>query len=257
MDQINIIKIISALLYPVGLVSVLFILGWLFRAKGWRILAGFLALSALTVFLLVSSPIVANKLVRSLEQQYPQRELADIEPMDAIIVLGGGLRIPTAPAMHTQIGHASDRYWYATRLFREGKGARIVLTGGNLYKQPGMQGEAYYASQLLQEWGVPSEAIIIEDKSRTTQQNLRGVAALLEQEKIESALLVTSAVHMPRSYELFSSLPITLAPASADVLMRDQAAPAIFDWIPSAKSIHLSTIAIHEYYGRWFYQISK
>jgi len=256
-DEINIIKIISALLYPVGLLSMLFILRWVFRAMGWRILSGFLALSVVAVFLLASNPIIANKLVSSLEQQHPQRGLEDIKPMDAIIVLGGGLRIPTAPAKHTQIGHASDRYWYATRLFRAGKGARIVLTGGNVYKQPGMQGEAYYASQLLQEWGVPSDAIIIEDQSRTTQQNLRGVEALLEQEKIESALLVTSAVHMPRSYELFSTLPITLEPASADVLMRDHVTPPIFDWIPSAKALQLSTIAIHEYYGRWFYQLSK
>lgn len=256
-DTVSLIKVISALLYPVGLLLVLFVLRWVFKAFSWPWLSRFCALGVLAVFLLASNPMVATWLVAGLEDRYPQQALTDITPEDAIIVLGGGLRIPSEPARHTQIGHGSDRYWYATRLFRAGKGKKIVLAGGNVYAQKGLQGEAHYASELLQEWGVPREAIIIETASRTTQQNLEQVTALLERENISSALLVTSAVHMRRAYDLFRELPISITPASADVLVREQTAPEVFLWIPSAGALQLSTIALHEHYGYWFTQISR
>jgi len=199
----------------------------------------------------------ASWLTSKLENQYPQRELSEIARHDAIIVLGGGVRIPSAPAMHTQLGAGSDRYWYAARLYHSGKAQKIILTGGNLYAQPGLQSEAFYASQLMQEWGVPRGAILTETASRTTQQNLDNIAELLVTENIQSALLVTSAMHMPRAYALFNRLPLPVTPASADVLVRATSAPRIFNWIPSATAMYLSTLALHEYYGKWFNHVRK
>jgi len=256
-DNVSLIKVVSALLYPAGLLSILFVLSWVFKAFSWRILSRLCAVSFIAVFLLASNPMLANRLVASLERQYPQQALVDISTRDAIIVLGGGLRIPTAPAQHTQIGNGSDRYWYAARLFGAGKAKQIILSGGNVYQQRGVNGEAHYASELLQEWGVPPSAIVIESQSRTTQQNLEGVADLIKDENIKSALLVTSAIHMPRAYELFQRLPIQLVPASADILVREVSFPPIFNWIPSANALQLTTVALHEYYGRWFNRVRE
>lgn len=256
MESIVVIKAISTLLYPVGLAFSLIVFAWFFsmffsRNNRRRLrLVG--VLLSVIVLLMFSNPMVARFLVAQLENQYPQQSIDNIAEHDAVIVLGGGLRIPLPPAQHTQIGSGSDRYWYAVRLYRAGKAEKIILSGGNVYKQSGFQGEAYYAAQLLQEWGVPSKAILFEDSSRTTLQNKQYTVDLIKQHNINSALLVTSATHMPRAYELFNKLPILITPASADVLITEAEYPKVFNWIPSSSALTLSTIALHEYYGMWF-----
>ncbi|MBX2847884.1 MAG: YdcF family protein [Acidiferrobacterales bacterium] len=258
MDGVTIIKIISALIYPAGLIVVLICLGFVGRVffKGaLKNLASGCYFLAVLCFLIFSNPIVATWLAKSLESQYPQVALRNIEEHDVAIVLGGGLRIPLPPAKHSQLTSGSDRYWYAVRLFRAGKASQVILTGGNVYQQEGYQGEAHYASQLIQEWGIPGSLILLDEDSRTTEQNRDNVARLLAQGKFESALLVTSALHMPRAYTLFKNLPIKLTPASADVIVRDSHAPEVFRWLPSASALRLSTVALHEYYGKWFTQL--
>jgi len=257
LDQVVLIKVVSALLYPTGLLSVLWVSYWIFRAFSWSGLSRLCAVGGFAVFLFASNPKIASWLAVGLEQQYPQRALDKIYPADAIIVLGGGLRIPTQPALHAQLGSAGDRYWYAAQLYKAGKGKKILLTGGNVYAQEGLASEAFYAKQLLQDWGVPEHIIVVETNSRTTRQNMQGVATMIDQEKIQSALLVTSALHMPRAYKLFAKLPIAIEPASADVLIREQTKPEVFNWIPSARALNLSTISLHEYYGAWFDLLQK
>lgn len=256
MDSVTTIKLISALLYPMGLVflfAVLGIFGRLVFQYGWlRLFANISCFLSVGTLVLFSNPMVANSLVQSLEEQYPQLELNEIERHDVVIVLGGGLRVPIYPAKHPQLTSGSDRYWYATRLFRAGKAKEIIVTGGNVYEQLGLKGEAYYAGQLMREWIVPSSAIIIEDQSRTTEQNRDNTARLIQEKGYSSALLVTSALHMPRAYQLFSSLPIKVTPASADVLILEREAPEVFSWMPSSNAMALSKAALHEYYGKWF-----
>lgn len=249
MDSVFIIKIFSALLYPLGLALVFAVMSWVCRVTGRLSGSRMFALLAVMILLVSSNPMVARGLAFGLESQHPQLAVESVDRHDAIIVLGGGLRIPLPPAKYSQLTNGSDRYWYAARLFHAGKARRIMLSGGNLYQQPGFFGEAYYASKLLQQWGVPKAAIEVELASRTTSQNYRNTAELAEFGQIQSALLVTSAIHMPRAFYSFSRLSIALTPAPADLIVREQSAPAIFNILPSASALNLTTIALHEYYG--------
>ncbi|MFT4634921.1 MAG: uncharacterized SAM-binding protein YcdF (DUF218 family) [Arenicella sp.] len=257
MDSVIVIKFISALLYPLGLVFIAACLALVCRIRGRMAAAKRLSIIAAGVLLLSSNSIVASWLVFSLEAKHPQLSIESIAKHDLIIVLGGGLRIPTAPAKHVQLTHGSDRYWYAARLFREGKGDRILLSGGNLYQQPGVQSEAYYAAELLHQWGVPRGSIEVELGSRTTAENYKNTAELISDSKIKSALLVTSAIHMPRAYRLFEGLPIKITPASADVIIRQTNSAAVLKLIPSAFALKLATLALHEYYGLGFSALKR
>ncbi|GHA03438.1 hypothetical protein GCM10008090_10650 [Arenicella chitinivorans] len=256
MDTVILIKLISNLLYPLGLSCSLLVLGLLARWRQRRRIAGCSIVLSVLVLLLSSNPMVARWLAGKLESQYPQQPLQLIANHDAILVLGGGIRIPTAPAMHPQLGVSSDRLWYAAQLYRAGKAPRVFLLGGNVYPQPGLQPEAFYARDLLVQWGVPVDAIVLETQSRTTEQNRDGLRPLIQQYELKSALLVTSALHMPRAKVLFDDLPLRLTPASADVLVREVAYPTLFEWLPSASALLLSTKALHEYYGGWFARIN-
>lgn len=257
MDSVLIIKIVSALLYPLGLALVFSLLWLFFKLLSRPFLSRLCAASAWLVMLLASNPMVASRLAHSLESQHSQTQIDSIQEHDILVVLGGGLRLPLPPAKHVQLGPASDRYWYATQLYRAGKAQRIIITGGNVYPQKEFATEAEYAKQLLQQWGVPEEAILVETESRTTAQNQQNLVALIEEQEIKSVLLVTSALHMPRAMKLFAQLPLRVSPASADVLVREQNIPAVFNWLPSANALRLSTVSLHEYYGAWFIQVIR
>ena len=255
MDSILLIKVISALAYPIGVIAVLRVLRLLF----WRlrVFASLLSFLLVVIFVMSSNPQVANYLAGRLEQKHPQQDIQDIVAHDAIIVLGGGIRLPSAPAKHTQIGLGTERLWYAVRLYRNGKANKIILAGGNVFVQPGLRSEAFYASELLQEWGIPRSAILIEPRSRNTQQNKNNIQSLIVKNGISSALLVTSALHMPRAFSIFSELPIAITPASTDILVRDYQRPPVFKWLPSVSAINLTTVSLHEYYGIWVNKLKE
>lgn len=249
MDSIVLTKILTALVYPAGFALVLLVMGLVLGLFNARRIKKLLTILAVVLLLVTSNPQFAAFLAGELEQRYPQKELSEIAKHDAIIVLGGGLRIPLPPAQHTQIGSGSDRLWYSVRLYRSGLAAKTILTGGNVYAQPGFASEAQYAAELLREWGVPEQAILIEGGSRTTRQNQENTVFFLARNNIKSALLVTSALHMPRAYALFKKTGIRITPASADVLVRHQNSPEVLKWIPSASALYLTSVALHEHYG--------
>jgi len=249
MDLVIIIKFVSALLYPINLIALGVLVSWFFGWLNKKGISRKSMLFAITVFLLSSNSYVALWLTKQLEKQHPQEQIWDVPSHDALIVLGGGLKIPTEPAKHTQLGAGSDRYWYAVQLYRAGKAKKIILSGGNLVEQPGLKGEAFYASELLLKWGVPRAAILIEEGSRTTHENKDAIGSLLKSQELNSALLVTSAMHMPRAHQLFKTLPINITPASADIIVRDSKKIEGLAWLPSAEAMQLTTRAVHEYYG--------
>ena len=251
MDSISIIKAISQLAYPTGLVTLCLLfalISFLFRRT---IATRIFLTTSIIVYLLSSNLWVAKQLMNSLENRYPQQQMADIPQADAILVLGGGLRLPVPPRKHVQLVDASDRYWHATQLYDAGKAAKIILSGGNVYKQKGFKGESYYAAQILKKWGIPENAILFEDNSRTTKQNAEHSAKLLEKHNIKTVLLVTSGFHMPRSMQLFSSMNknVEFIACSSDTIVADVNYPFFYNLLPNANSLAVTTTALHEYYG--------
>lgn len=252
MDIIVIKKILAHLAYPAGIIGCCIIITLVCKALGKKSWAGLFATLGVVVFLTASSPFVANTLISRLENRYPQPELSTTPVADAIIVLGGSLRLPAYPRRFSQLTHTSDRFWYAARLFKAGKAKQIILSGGNVYQQLALQPEAFYIKQILMELGIPQDAITIEGDSRTTEQNAQQTLKLLKKNALRSALLVTSARHMPRALSLFEDEQITVIPCSSDVLIADSYQPSIFNWLPNANAFSLTTVALHEYYGMWF-----
>ncbi len=257
MDSVVLIKVISAALYPLGLVTVFAVVALYSRVRGRKSRAKLYVCISMLILLISSNPLFARYLVGELESRYPQKAIDEIEVHQAIIVLGGGLRVPSEPDKALQLGSASDRYWHAAQLYFAEKAPLIIIAGGNVYSRAGVPGEAFYVAELLGKWGVPASAIITEADSRTTAENAENVQRILEQKGIERALLVTSAIHMPRAYSLFEALPSSITPAVADVQIQPQVEPPVFSYLPSAGALKMTTLAMHEYYGQWFNQIKS
>jgi len=251
MDSVSLVKFISLLIYPVGLVSVLFVMGVILRIFKLRKCSSSAFFVAVAVFFTASNPLIAKKLVQGLEWQFPQQDISALPNADTILVLGGGLRLPIEPRRFAQLHSASDRYWLAAQIFKQNKADNIVLSGGNVFEQENIESEAFYAKQLLSDWGVSPDKISIESDSRTTFQNAQNTQAKVDGEG-KIILLVTSAWHMPRSIKEFQRYKANVIPVSADVLVDDFQAPGFYDWLPSVQALAFTTLALHEYYGMWF-----
>lgn len=253
-------KLLPALIYPLGLACFLMLLALLliWKRPAWAslaILVGFVALMA------GGNGWVASSLVRSLErQQLPPGELPQAE---AIVVLGGATRSPTPPRTWVEVNEAGDRPIYAARLFLEEKAPWVILSGGRISWTGEMGSEAEDMAQLLKAWGVPESALLLDHTSLNTRQNAENVKVILEEEGIEEILLVTSAIHMPRSLRVFEKLGIEAIPAPTDFLIVDDPRgeggsswqEIVLNLIPDAHRLALTTRSLKEYLGLWVYQL--
>ena len=247
-------KLLPLLVLPVGVVFVLGFLALVLLVLGRRkSAAGFLSV-ALAVLWITSMPLVANSLYGRLEQTFPPVPMVDIPPGDCIVLLGGAVGPAIAPRVDTEFNEAIDRVYKASQLYLARKGSVVIVTAGNQpWAEPGPP-EAELISQLLVESGVPRAAILPEGESRNTRENALNSKRLIELLACDSTLLVTSAAHMPRSVAAFEKVGVEVFPVSVDVRVVRASSPTVFDFLPQAGALSMTTDAMREWMGRKVYQ---
>ena len=244
-------KILSLFVCPVGLTLLLAGLAGLLWLCRWRRLAGFSSILAVLVLWVSSTPVIAEFLYGSLERQHPPVAVADAPTADAIIVLGGAVGQPLSPRLESDLNAASDRVVHAARLYRAGKAPRIIIAAGNLPWEKTLRPEAELIADLLVEWGVPRAALLLDTESRNTAENAANARALMAQHHLHTALLVTSAGHMPRSLALFQAAGVTVIPCATDLRVVGERQGTVFAWLPEVTALELTTLALKERIGRW------
>ena len=119
---------------------------------------------------------------------------------DAIIVLGAAAAEDgPSPVFRARLDHA-------VALYREGRAARILLTGG--MGRGNTRSDAAIARDYVCAQGVPREAVLLEERSTITEENLRNAKALMDAEGLQTALLVSDPLHMRRAMEMARDLGI-------------------------------------------------
>jgi len=129
-------------------------------------------------------------------------------PVDAIVVLGAaqydGRPSPQLAARLDQV----------VALWPDGLAPLVVVTGGN---QPGDRfTEAEASASYLIDSGVPAAAILMEDSGSTTYESLDHVADLLDDQGLNSILIVTDPYHALRSRLIAQELGLTAYVAPTD-----------------------------------------
>ncbi len=117
------------------------------------------------------------------------------ERFDYAVVLGCKLREDGAPTRTLE-----RRVALGARIVLEERAERLVLSGGRVGRA---RSEADAALATALALGLARERIVLEEGSRSTEENAREVAALLA-DPSASILVVTDAYHVPRSTRLFS-----------------------------------------------------
>ncbi len=249
-------KLLPLWLYPLGLAILLVLLvglGALFRLRLGTALLLFLAGGGLWAF---STPKAANFLLATLEGDYPEQRVETLPKAGAIVLLGGALMPPRPPRQYADLMMASDRVLHAWRLFRAERAPIIVVSGGQLPWNDAERSEAEVIADLLVTWGVPAERIVVEKASRNTRDNAVLTKALLDERGIGQVLLVTSASHMRRALATFVHVGIEAVPAATDQQAVPNSMETLLDWMPNAEQLFMSTVALKEHLG-WYYYRGK
>ena len=248
-------KILPLMVLPIGIVIELLLMALLLLWWGKRKSSAFFMVAAIFVLWCCSMPIVANTVLGKLEQRYPALALSDVPSSDCIVLLGGALDLIRPPRVDVNLLDSVDRISKTASLYRAGKAAVVIVSGGNQPWQPQLKSEAKEIQTLLTDWGVPVSAIVLEETSRNTRENAVNTKVLLDKLECQTPLLVTSAAHMSRSVATFTKLEMDVFPVSADVRAVNTIDLTVFDFIPDTRALAMTTNAIREWTGQMIYRL--
>jgi uncharacterized SAM-binding protein YcdF (DUF218 family) len=216
---------------------------------------------SLAVLLLSSNAWVSKYMIRSLEwQNIPRTQIPNAE---AIVVLGGATKSATWPRPTVDLSEAGDRVIYAAQLYFQKKAPIIILSGGRIDWRGSGSPESADMATILTSIGVPAAAIIQEPDSLNTYQNAVNVRKILEARRIKKVLLITSAMHTPRSLKIFKRQGIDVIPTPTDFLvsqgeleeLTNTPKAAILNLLPDTNNLNQFTSALKEYIGIFIYSL--
>lgn len=90
-----------------------------------------------------------------------------------------------------------ERLNHSIVLYEQNYIEKIIVTGG--YGEGNEQTDAYAARRYLAAKGVPEAAVLLEEKSSITQENLENAKVLMDEKGYKTALIVSDPLHMKRA----------------------------------------------------------
>jgi len=242
-------KVLTAFLLPPGIFLVLLLAGMVFITKRFR---SFLFGLFLLLYLLSIEP-AKDLLLLPLENRYPVPSWSEIQHVDAIVVLGGGA-LENAPDIDGQGALDGDsllRVLAAYRLHAASK-KPIIVAGGAVF---GSRPESEISREVLHRLGVKQQSVLVETKSKDTNENALFVRAICQRRNWNKIVLVTSAFHMKRALMLFDRFFNEIVPYPTDykTLRRGY---GYWSFLPDASNLADIALAVKEYLGIIYYKFT-
>ncbi len=244
-------KWLPQLVYPLNIGLCLSMLALLSIWKGWRGLAKLLLSVSIIIMAIFSSPL-SLALFHQHETIHRSGPISASLSANAIVVLAGDVGIPVPPRQQSQIG--GNRLLQAFRLYKAQKAPLIVISGGNVFRQDDIESEAQYSLQILRDWGIPKEHILIEPDSRNTFENAVNTKKLLQSYRISKILLVTDALHMPRAFSTFRRAGFDVIASPSGYAVAEHRRPALLHWWPKVENLMVAKRVIREKIGTAVYR---
>jgi uncharacterized SAM-binding protein YcdF (DUF218 family) len=244
--------LIRMLVMPPANLLLLIALGYLMRRR-WPRSGRVLSRSAVVALLVLSTNAGALLLVAPLENLTAPLADAKGAGAQAIVVLSAGM-VDAAPeygGRDTPDAVTLVRLQYGAWLQHQ-TGLPLMVSGGIVSgtRATGSLG-AMMARALREDFKTP--VAWIEERSETTEQNALYSARMLQAAGVTRVLLVTHAMHMPRSREAFARRGIDVVEAPTMFYSRARWSPLML--VPSASGLYRSYYATHEWVGLAWYRL--
>lgn len=209
-------KLLWAAAQPVAVIALLLAGGSILLWTRWRRVGRALVSLGTCLLLLAALLPLGDWIARPLEERFPPYR-DDGAPIDGVIVLGGGSDVAvTAARQHIELNAAGDRLVALTALARRHPEAKLLFSGGSgdMFRQD--LREADRVPAFLEDQGVDPGRLIVENRSRNTWENALFSTQAISGGAEQRWLLVTSALHMPRSVGCFRRAGMSVIPYPVD-----------------------------------------
>ena len=247
-------KIAPLFLQPLGICILLILSYLLFKRR-------ILIILSIALLFISSLGIVGEKMWRFLEFPYQRISSKKVEPADAIVVLSGS-RHPAPGSDKIAEWLDPDRFLAGISLFKDGKGSKLIFTGGSNPLKAGMKPESYYFKEEAISLGIPSSSILTTKKVVNTYQESLKVKELISKstnlnKNPSKIILVTSSFHMKRAKKVFERQGLVVVPFPVDFQSNGDWAGNVINnpllWLPSSEGLYSTSRALREMLGRLIY----
>jgi len=214
-----------------------------------------LATLGVALLLLVGFSPLGHMMAVPLEARFPPPP-ADMPAPDGVIVLGGSVDENLSGIRgRVTLAEAAERLTAPIALKRQYPGLRIVFTGGSASLRGSRYTEAGTVKQFWTEVGLDTGDILYEDKSRNTFENAVFTRDLVQPRPGERWLLVTSAMHMPRSVGIFRQAGFPVIAYPVDFRTTGE----LLEWhgsLHATRTMAVLEFAFHEWAGMLAYRLT-
>lgn len=195
---------------------------------------------------LQSTPFIAyhlNKLIAP-----SPMKIEELNNVQAIVVLGGGVN-NSAEEYNVNAVSSNDtfvRIRYAAYLAKKNPDIPIFTSGGAIDTKNSEASLIKYA--LQNEFDIEND-VYLEPDSKTTKENAKYTAHLLQQYHISTIALVTSASHMRRASALFKQNGIHVIDAPTGYYSLGYSTMPLLWFVPTAQAMGTTSSVLHELVG--------
>ena len=240
--------LLAALVLPPAGPLLLLLLGLLLAM--WKRASGLLlAFVGLVLAWALSTNVMALALAHALLRDATAVQPQQLQPVQAIVVLGGGVLPSAAEYGVAQPGpHTLARLRYGAWLARR-TGKPLAFAGGIGWAAAGTgtESEGAVARRVLkEEYGLTPRWV--DDQSRDTAENAARMADLLRRDRIRSVALVTDATHMQRAAAAFRNAGLQVLPAPTNFPSAMER--PILEWLPSVHGADTCRQLLREWLAR-------
>ncbi len=242
-------KTLGLLAMPAGLLWLALLAAALLCWRRGRRRPAALCLGIALAYACVGNLYLGSALAASLERRLAPVTVADLQPFDAVLVLGGGGDQDLLG--NPELGSSGDRVFLAARLWHAGKAGLLVASGASLQGVAGFQDLGQETRALWRSVGVPDRAILpVAEPCWNTRDEIQAYRRLQDRFGWRRVALVSSATHLPRALALASRAGLAVTPLGAD--WQGRPFPFMLNGlVPQATGFYLVQRSCWEYLGRW------
>lgn len=213
-----------------------------------------LIISATVILFLFSNGFIIEKVI-SAYQPAPVR-LLDSAQYSCGILLSGMAMVDAKGQGY--FSAAADRFIQTVELYHRKVIKKILVSGGSGTVVKRKYREADFLSKELIKAGIASEDILIENESDNTYENAIYSRRMLDSLQIPPPyVLITSALHMPRSIEIFKKAKIAVVPYPSNYLTIPSAITFDQLFIPKAGVLEAWKKLFKEWVGIAAYKLTN
>ena len=165
---------------------------------------------AILISLLVVSLIILSAIITAVSIAH-YGKLDEKAHCDVAIILGAATSgEKVSPVYRERVNHG---IW----LFENGYVDYLILTGG--VGKGNEKSDAYVAKQYAIEKGVPEQVLLIEEKSKITEENLEYAKEIMDAFSMDTAIIVSDPLHMKRAMLMAKDYGIEACPSPTPTTM--------------------------------------